>query len=347
MSVTLDRDALLRRLREDTSSATHRLAAHDALHLPLRAVHLIEAHLLSLGPAPSLLELMQLETDGAHGLHHPEDLRRLSAMLWWVVADALAERDGPREVEEWTGHAEFDRPVVVEGDLVVRGGLTTSPSGGDFEVLVTGDLVLEGSLSVQGGSLFVAGDVRVAGSVVSPRHGMGRRLVVAVGGRLRAGESVSLMNDLFARGPVEAPVVTFTGQSGTGWLMSGATAIYFDENLYSGWSVALPEAPCVLNDEMALGVAPEGAHRGDFFQTIYTFWPDDRAWTAALRETIHPDVLAACGLDDGARTSMSDDGLRDRLWEALNVEVRPLEERFTAHALEVFRNRVGPWRGGR
>ncbi len=337
---TLSRDALLRRLREDTSSATHRLAAFDTVHLPSRALERLEAHLSSMPQEVEVAEVMSLGV----ARERSTDDRRLAGMLWLLVCDAYAELDASAPGRLRNAGSEG----VVHADLIHTGPVEVGHGGLDWNVVV-GDLTVDGTLTMPPGqSLFVSGDVYVTGSVISPGNPRTHDGLVSVGGSLRGGESISVTCDLFVRGRVEAPIVTFLGQHGSAWLMSGAAAIYFDESFHSGWSASVPDAPCVLNDDMALGVAPEREDQGDYFQMIYTFWADDEAWTATLRETIRPDVLEACGLADGALTSMSDDGFKDRLWEALNVEVRSLEERFTAHALEVFRNRVGPWwRGGR
>ena len=337
---TLSRDALLRRLREDTSSATHRLASLGALALPVDALARIASHLDALPPQVELAAVMSFGVTDERST----DDRRLAGMLWWLVCDAYAQLDASAPERLRNAGSEG----VIHADLVHTGPVEVGHGGLDGNVVV-GDLTVDGTLTIPPGqSLFVSGDLYVTGRVISPGNPRTHDGLVSVGGSLRGGESISLTCDLFVRGRVEAPIVTFFGQHGSAWLMSGAAAIYFDESVHPGWSASVPEAPCVLHDEMALGVEPEQHGRDDDIQTVHAPWTDDEAWTATLRETIRPEVLDACGLADGALTSMSDDGFKDRLWEAINVEVRSLEERFTAHALEVFRNRVGPWwRGGR
>lgn len=339
MTDPLDRDALLRRLRDAPPAHLRKLARMGDEGAPRLFPGMLDelAYVLAHEPEPfdfsrftqNLWRLLQTRDSAPNSRATRHHIGVLAAMTWWLIADGAAAGAATTRPG-----GELLSALVVDGDLTVEGDLTLPFDVNGPHLQVLGDLTVDGDFALDRSSAFVAGSIDVRGSLKTHPSGSSK---LVTGGEVRVGHILEMRGAMFAGGRVEAPLITFDGQGDDFWLMDGVCAVVFSEVLRPGWISSPPEAPIARIDSATVAVTQK-PHEVTTGRELLTQELHEEL-DVRIRAVLHPDLLRACDITSDHQLDLDSPWIWGMLWPALFASGLPLEQLVTPHVLEVFRNR--------
>ena len=280
MTIMIDPGVLMDALDKPLPHLAHMVCLAPHIGGPASPVDVLRAIVATLeGETPlesTLPEWLGFEDDRYAACRHYHAGLMTSAM-WYLLLEHLPDF-APEDVT-FEGDTILSEPLVVTGDLHVKGDLRIPMGQGTYDLLVVGDLRVDGTLWIDYSKLLVGGSILCGERFEDP----GEWSLVTTRGAVRAGKLINSSGELYAGGVIEAPLITLTYNHGHALLMGGARAVVFHSSDHSGWIASRPDAPAVdegeliiaeleslVDDEQLFAYAARHPHSpNDYYRNLY------------------------------------------------------------------------------